>query len=127
MGSRFFSPLRPRSPAFAARSSRHSRERTFARPRARRVKITTCRNMRPGTGTGALDAVGQTGDAALLAKLAALGFRVRRYGACAALDDDTGQGRAPPMPLLYDFAERQGDFGALLRALQAPNRLRVEQ
>jgi hypothetical protein len=71
--------------------------------------------------TDALDATGQTGDAELLAKLAALDFRVRRYGAQAALDDDTGQGRFPPMPLLYEFAERQREYGALLRALQAPD------
>ena len=71
--------------------------------------------------TGALDAIGQTRDAVLLAKLAALGFCVRRYGACAALDDESGQGRVPPMPLLYEFAERQRAYGALLRALQAPD------
>ena len=60
-------------------------------------------------------------DAGLLAKLAALDFRVRLYGAQAALDDDAGHGRVPPMPLLYQFRERQRQYGTLLGALQAPN------
>ena len=57
--------------------------------------------------TWALDATGGNDDARLLAKLAALDFRVRFYGAQAALDDDAGQGRVPPMPLLYQLRERQ--------------------
>jgi hypothetical protein len=61
----------------------------------------------------------------LLTRLAKLGFRVRRYGAQAALDDETGTGRIPPMAALYDFAERQLEYGALLRTLQAPN-IRIE-
>jgi hypothetical protein len=71
--------------------------------------------------TWALDATGGNDDARLLAKLAALDFRVRFYGAQAAFDDDAGQGRVPPMPLLYQLRERQRQYGALLRALQAPN------
>ena len=71
--------------------------------------------------TWALDATGGNDDARLLAKLAALDFRVRFYGAQAALDDDAGHGRVPPMPLLHQFSERQRQYGALLRTLQAPN------
>jgi hypothetical protein len=62
-----------------------------------------------------------TGDA-LLERLAGLGFRVRRYGHQAALDDDTGQGRLPPAPLLYDFADRQQRYGAVLAAHGAADR-----
>ena len=65
--------------------------------------------------TGAL-----TGDY-LLAELARLGFGVRRYGNQAALDDDTHEGRVPPTPLLYPFAEKQTDYGLALRALRAPD------
>jgi hypothetical protein len=66
-----------------------------------------------------LDASGAlAGDDGLLHRLAKLGFRVRRYGDHAALDDDTRQGRVPPMPLLYEFADRQREYGALLTALQ---------
>jgi hypothetical protein len=59
----------------------------------------------------------------VLADLAKLDFRVRRYGVQAALDDDTGQGRVPPMPLLYRFAEYQAEYGLALRALVAPDAL----
>jgi hypothetical protein len=52
----------------------------------------------------------------LLADLAKLDFRVRRYGVQAALDDDTGQGRVPPMPLVHRFSEKQTDYGLALRA-----------
>src|ERR1700733_12166505 len=57
----------------------------------------------------------------LLADLPRLDFRVRRYGNQAALDDETGQGRVPPMPLLYRFAENQTEYGVALRALRAPD------
>ena len=51
-----------------------------------------------------LDASGAlTGDHVLY-DLAQLGFSVRLCGDQAALDDETGQGRVPPMPLLYRFA-----------------------
>jgi hypothetical protein len=66
-------------------------------------------------------ALGKTGALVgddLLTRLAELGFRVRRHGDQAALDDD-GQGRVPPMPLLYEFADRQREFGAALQALRA--------
>ena len=59
----------------------------------------------------------------LLAVLQAAGFAVRRYGVNAALDDDSGQGRVPPMPLLYRFSDKQADFSLALRALRAPDRL----
>jgi hypothetical protein len=59
----------------------------------------------------------------LLADLAKLDFRVRRYGNQAALDDDSGQGRVPPIPLLYRFAENQTEYGLALRALRAPDAL----
>jgi hypothetical protein len=61
----------------------------------------------------------------LLVRLAELGFRVRRHGDQAALDDDAGQGRVPPTPLLYEFADRQREFGAALRALQVVGRVTV--
>jgi hypothetical protein len=67
-----------------------------------------------------LDASGAlAGDDDLLHGLARLGFRVRRYGDQAALDDDARRGRVPPMPLLFDFADRQAEYGAALRALDA--------
>jgi hypothetical protein len=70
----------------------------------------------------ALDKTGAlAGDDDLLRGLAELGFRVRRYGDQAALDDDTGQGRVPARLLLYEFADRQREYGALLRTLQAPS------
>jgi hypothetical protein len=59
----------------------------------------------------------------LLADLASLDFRVRRYGTQAALDDETGQGRVPPMPLLSEFAENQAEYGLTLRVLRAPDAL----
>jgi hypothetical protein len=55
----------------------------------------------------------------LLVRLAKLGFRVRRYGDQAALDDETGQGRVPPRLLLYEFADHQREYGAVLCALRA--------
>jgi|SRR5271166_1539374 len=63
------------------------------------------------------------GDDEVLFGLAELGFRVRRYGAQAALDDDTGQGRVPPMPLVRRFSEKQTEYGLALRALGAPDAL----
>lgn len=60
-----------------------------------------------------------------LARLAGLGFRVRRYGDQAALDDDTGQGRVPSMVLLREFADRQQEYGEALVALGAPDMLTV--
>jgi hypothetical protein len=57
----------------------------------------------------------------LLADLAKLDFRVRRYGVQAALDDDTGQGRVPPIPLVHRFSEKQIEYGLALRALRAPD------
>jgi hypothetical protein len=69
--------------------------------------------------TGAIVEAGSGGDS-LLARLAKLDFRVRRYGDQAALDDETGQGRVPPMPLLYEFADHQREYGAVLCALGAP-------
>ena len=66
-----------------------------------------------------LDASGTlTGDHVLY-DLAQLGFCVRQCGDQAALDDETGQGRVPPMPLLYRFAENQTEYGLVLRALKA--------
>jgi hypothetical protein len=70
-----------------------------------------------------LDASGALIGGALLDHLAMLGFRVRRYGDQAALDDAVGQGRVPPMPLLYRFAEKQTAYGLVLRALRAPDSL----
>jgi hypothetical protein len=68
-----------------------------------------------------LDASGALAGEPALDDLAQLGFRVRRYGNQAALDDETGQGRVPPMPLLSRFAERQTQYGLALRALRAPD------
>jgi hypothetical protein len=59
----------------------------------------------------------------LTAELTQLGFCVRRYGSEAALDDDAGRARVPPMPLLYRFAERQAEYGLALRVLRAPDAL----
>ena len=59
----------------------------------------------------------------LLISLAKLGFRVRRYGLNAALDDESGLGRVPPMPLIYAFADKQAEYALALRALRAPDRL----
>jgi hypothetical protein len=76
-----------------------------------------------------LDASGTLWPAAgddLLVPLAQLGFRVRRYGDQAGIDDDNGVddlGRSPPMPLLYLYADRQRDLSAVLIALGAPDRL----
>jgi hypothetical protein len=68
-----------------------------------------------------LDASGALIGDALLVRLAKLGFRVRQWGDQAALDDKTGQGRVPPMPMLYQFAEKQPEYGLALRALRAPD------
>jgi hypothetical protein len=57
----------------------------------------------------------------LLADLVKLNFRVRRYGNQAALEDDTGQGRVPPMPLVHRFSEKQTEYGLALRVLGAPD------
>jgi hypothetical protein len=68
-----------------------------------------------------LDASGTlTGDHVLY-DLAQLGFSVRLCCDHAALDDETGQGRVPPMPLLYRFAENQTDYELVLRALREPD------
>jgi hypothetical protein len=64
-----------------------------------------------------LDKTGALVGADLLARLAELGFHVRRYGDQAALDDDKGQGRVPPIPLLCEFADRQREYSAALRGL----------
>jgi hypothetical protein len=104
-----------------------SSERVLAALRAAKPEIVTLLRRFRLDETGALDAVGHNDDAALLAKLAALGFRIRRYGDQAALDDDTGQGRVPSMPLLYEFADHQHRYGALLRTLQAPSMWKEEQ
>lgn len=64
-------------------------------------------------GSGAL-----MGDATLV-RLAALGFCVRQSGDQAALDDDTGQGRVPPMLLLRRFADKQTVYGAALASLHS--------
>jgi hypothetical protein len=65
-----------------------------------------------------LDASGAlVGNDDVLRGLAKAGFRVRRHGDQAVLDDDTGQGRVPPILLLYEFADRQREYSALLRAL----------
>jgi hypothetical protein len=67
----------------------------------------------------ALDRTGAlVGDDDLLRSVAELGFRIRRYGDQAALDDDTGHGRVPSRLVLYEFADRQREYGALLQALQ---------
>jgi hypothetical protein len=68
-----------------------------------------------------LDASGALFGDALLDHLAKLGFRVRIYSDQAALDDDSGQGRVPPMPLLSRFAENQTEYGLVLRALRGPD------
>ena len=67
----------------------------------------------------ALDKTGALVGDDLLTRLAHRGFRVRRYRDQAALDDDAGQGRVPSRLLLYEFADRQREYGALLQALQA--------
>ena len=59
----------------------------------------------------------------LLSDLVRLDFRVRRYGKQAALHDDTGQGRVPPMPLVRRFSEKQTEYGLALRALRSPDAL----
>ena len=64
-----------------------------------------------------LDASGTLIGDTLLDHLAKLGFRVRQSSDQAALDDDTGQGGVPPMPLLYRFAENQAEYGLVLRVL----------
>ena len=63
----------------------------------------------------------------LLVHLAKLGFRIRRYGDQAALDDDTGQGRVPSRLVLHEFADRQREYGALVQALQAPSMCKDER
>ena len=68
-----------------------------------------------------LDSAGGLAGDDLLNALQVAGFVVRRYGAQAALDDDSGQGRVPPMPLLYRFSDKQADFSLALRALRAPD------
>jgi hypothetical protein len=68
-----------------------------------------------------LDPVGGLAGDDLLAALQVAGFVVRRYGAQAALDDDSGQGRVPPRPLLYRFSDKQAEFSLALRALRAPD------
>ena len=71
--------------------------------------------------TGALVGKGSNGDD-LLARLAKLDFRVRRYGDQATLDDETGQGRVPEdRTLLWEFADRQREYSTALCALGAPS------
>jgi hypothetical protein len=67
----------------------------------------------------ALDKTGALVGDHLLTRLAHAGFWVRRYGDQAALDDDLGQGHVRSSLLLYEFADRQREYGALLQALQA--------
>jgi hypothetical protein len=68
-----------------------------------------------------LDASGALAGDHVLYDLAELGFSVRLCGDQAALDDETSQGRVPPMPLLYRFAENQTDYELVLRALSEPD------
>jgi hypothetical protein len=68
-----------------------------------------------------LDPAGGLAGDDLLSALQVAGFVVRRCGAQAALDDDSGQGRVPPMPLLYRFSDKQAEFSLALRALRAPD------
>jgi hypothetical protein len=75
----------------------------------------------------ALDKTGALVGDDLTARLARDGFRVRRYGDQAALDGDRGQGRMPSRPLLYEFADHQREYGALLQALQAPSMWKDER
>ena len=89
-------------------------ERVLAALRAAKLEIVALLSRLWLDASGAL-----VGDDDLLRRLAKAGFRVRRYGGQAALDDDAGQGRVPPMPLLYEFADRQREYGAALQALQA--------
>jgi hypothetical protein len=63
-----------------------------------------------------------TGDD-LLAGLVRSDFSVRRYGNQAALDDNAVQGRAPPLPVLRRFAEKQIEYGLALRAMRVPEAL----
>jgi hypothetical protein len=68
-----------------------------------------------------LDASGALAGDHVLYDLAELGFSVRLCGDQAALDDETSQGRVPPMPLLYRVAENQTDYELVLRALSEPD------
>jgi hypothetical protein len=68
-----------------------------------------------------LDASGALIGDTLLDHLAKLGFRVRRYTDQAALDDETGQGRVPSTRHLSRFAEKQTEYGLVLRTLRAPD------
>lgn len=68
-----------------------------------------------------LDASGAVAGDHPLYDLAQLGFSVRLRGDRAALDDETGQGRVPPMPLLYRFAENQTEYELVLRAPRDPD------
>src|ERR1700722_221531 len=63
-----------------------------------------------------LDASGALAGDHVQYDLAQQGFSVRRCGDQAALDDETGQGRVPPMPLLTRFADNQTEYGLVLRA-----------
>jgi hypothetical protein len=73
--------------------------------------------------TGAL--VSRVDGDGLLARLAGVGFHVRRYGDRAGLDDDSGQGSVPSMAILREFADRQQKYGETLIALGAPDMLTV--
>jgi hypothetical protein len=75
----------------------------------------------------ALDKTGALVGDDLLTRLAHAGFWVRPYGDQAALDDDTGQGQVPSRLVLYEFADRQREYGALLQALQAPSMWKDER
>jgi hypothetical protein len=66
-----------------------------------------------------LDASGALAGDQVLYNLAQLGFSVRLCGDQAALDDETGQGHVPPVPLLYRFADNQTEYGLVLRVGKA--------
>jgi hypothetical protein len=59
----------------------------------------------------------------VLADLARDNYRVRRYGDQAAMDDDVGLGRVPPIPQLRRFAEKRAEYGVVQRALRTPGAL----
>jgi hypothetical protein len=67
-----------------------------------------------------LDVDGALWGDALCSELARLGFRVRRYGDQAGLDDEAGQGRVPALPVLRQFRDKQFEYSAALLELKAP-------
>jgi hypothetical protein len=72
-------------------------------------------------GGYSLDNTGALHGHDLLYRLSQLGFRVRRYGDNASVDDDSLDDRVPPRPLLYEFGSCQSRFADALIALGAPN------